>query len=415
MTNTVGEKLHSARIAQSLSLEQASQATHIGVHYLVALEKGDLGLIPSQAQARGFLRSYASFLGLDPEQIAFISQDVNELSSPEEEPTRGQTGPNNLEDGDLEDSVEAIHVDIGNRLRQQREQLGLSIEDVERHTHLRVHYLKALEEGDFVALPSPVQGRGMLSNYATFLGIDPEPLMLRFAEGLQLELQTKKAAQAPTQPKRRTTRPLSQPPSLLRKIFTSEFLLAAFIVTALGIFAVWGAARIFAMREDSEPSPTAPSIADILLAPSTPTQTYTPVPPTATIPVIAQIEGQTDVLVEEIPEGGEGGVRVYVTIRQRTWVRVIVDGEIELEGRVLPGNAYQFAGDEYVEILTGNAAGLQIFYNQRDFGPLGLYGEVVRVIYTVDGIQTPTPTVSQTPTRTPRPSSTPLATASGGN
>ncbi len=412
MTNTVGKKLSSARTAQSLSLEHASQATHIRVHYLEALEQGELDLIPSQAQARGFLRSYASFLGLDSEQIALASQEVDEPSSPVEEPARGQTRPSKFEDVD---SVEAIHIDIGNHLRQQREQLGLSIEDVERHTHLRVHYLKALEDGDFTALPSPVQGRGMLSNYATFLGLDPEPLLLRFAEGLQLELQTKKAAQAPTQPKRRTTQPVSRSPSLLQKLFSAEYLLAAFLVVALGIFTVWGAARIFAMREDTEPSPTAPSIADVLLAPSTPTQTYTPVPPTATLPVLAQFEGRTDGLAEEIAEDGGDGVRVYVTIRQRTWTRVIVDGEVELEGRVLPGNAYQFTGNDYVEILTGNAAGLQIFYNQRDFGPLGLYGEVIRVVYTLDGIQTPTPTVTPTPTRTLRPSSTPLVTATSGN
>jgi len=411
MTNTVGKKLSSARTAQSLSLEQASQATHIRVHYLEALEQGELDLIPSQAQASGFLRSYASFLGLDPDQIALASQEVDEPSSPVEEPARGQTRPSKFEDVD---SVEAIHIDIGNHLRQQREQLGLSIEDVERHTHLRVHYLKALEDGDFTALPSPVQGRGMLSNYATFLGLDPEPLLLRFAEGLQLELQTKKAAQAPTQSKRRTTQPASRSPSLLRKLFSAEYLLAAFLVVALGIFTVWGAARIFAMREDTEPSPTAPSIADVLLAPSTPTQTYTPVPPTATLPVLAQFEGRTDGFAEEIAEDGGDGVRVYVTIRQRTWTRVTVDGEVELEGRVLPGNAYQFTGNDYVEILTGNAAGLQIFYNQRDFGPLGLYGEVIRVVYTLDGIQTPTPTVTPTPTRTLRPSSTPLATATSG-
>jgi len=411
MTNTVGKKLSSARTAQSLSLEQAFQATHIRVHYLEALEQGELDLIPSQAQARGFLRSYASFLGLDSEQIALASQEVDEPSSPVEKPAREQTRLSKFEDVD---SVEAIHIDIGNHLRQQREQLGLSIEDVERHTHLRVHYLKALEDGDFTALPSPVQGRGMLSNYATFLGLDPEPLLLRFAEGLQLELQTKKAAQAPTQSKRRTTQPASRSPSLLRKLFSAEYLLAAFLVVALGIFTVWGAARIFAMREDTEPSPTAPSIADVLLAPSTPTQTYTPVPPTATLPVLAQFEGRTDGFAEEIAEDGGDGVRVYVTIRQRTWTRVIVDGEVELEGRVLPGNAYQFTGNDYVEILTGNAAGLQIFYNQRDFGPLGLYGEVIRVVYTLDGIQTPTPTVTPTPTRTLRPSSTPLATATSG-
>jgi cytoskeletal protein RodZ len=43
---------------------------------------------------------------------------------------------------------------------------------VERHTHLRAVFVKALEEGAFDKLPSPVQTRGMLSNYATFLDLD---------------------------------------------------------------------------------------------------------------------------------------------------------------------------------------------------------------------------------------------------
>jgi cytoskeletal protein RodZ len=50
---------------------------------------------------------------------------------------------------------------------------------------LRKHYLKALEEGDYNALPSSMQGRGMLSNYAKFLGLDEENLLLQFAEGVQ--------------------------------------------------------------------------------------------------------------------------------------------------------------------------------------------------------------------------------------
>jgi cytoskeletal protein RodZ len=96
---------------------------------------------------------------------------------------------------------------MGLLLQRQRDLLGLSLEDVERHTHLRTHYLRALEAGKLEDLPSPVQGRGMLKNYTTFLGLDPEPLLLRFAEGLQARL----AAQQAAQPRKRAPA-VAEPP-----------------------------------------------------------------------------------------------------------------------------------------------------------------------------------------------------------
>jgi hypothetical protein len=91
-------------------------------------------------------------------------------------------------------------------------------------------------------------------------------------------------------------------------------------------------------------------------------------------------------------------------------MQVKVDGKVEFEGRVLPGNAYSFAGNDRVEILTGNGAALQVFFNQQDQGSMGLFGQVVNRIYTVEGVQTPTPTITPSVTPTPRTSPTPLQT-----
>ena len=90
---------------------------------------------------------------------------------------------------------------------------------------------------------------------------------------------------------------------------------------------------------------------------------------------------------------------------QRAWMRVLVDGEVEYEGRVLKGGAYTFSGDEMIELLTGNGAALQVFFNQRDLGRPGIYGAVVHQIFTPEGITQPTPTI--TPTSTPGPVETP--------
>jgi hypothetical protein len=92
---------------------------------------------------------------------------------------------------------------------------------------------------------------------------------------------------------------------------------------------------------------------------------------------------------------------------------VLVDGEVTFEGRVVPGSAYQYSGEDKVEILTGNGAAIQVFFNQQDLGPMGLLGEVVHQVFTRQGVQTPTPTITITASPTARPTRTPRGAPSG--
>jgi cytoskeleton protein RodZ len=425
MKETIGQQLRQAREAHSLTLEQVAQNTHIRVRYLRALEAGDFEALTSSAQARGFLRMYADYLKLDASAIL-----ANMDGQPQPMVVEPKTAPRpkietsaSRADGHSSEKADEIFTEIGQSLRRQRELLGLSLDDVIRHTHLRRHYLEALESGDQAGLPSPVQGRGMLSNYATFLGLDPEPLLLRFAEGLQARLAVRQAAtQEATPAPSRPRRPLPAP---LRRLLSADVLIGVSFTVFLVSFVVWGAIRIFAMRTGSTPSPTARSIADVLLAPPTVTPTLTllpvtpsdlPPPPavesTQSIPADSNftISGTPGVLGTPGTPGVKPGVAVYITVLERAWMQVKVDGKVQFEGRVLPGSAYSFAGNDRVEILTGNGAGLQVFFNEQDQGPLGLLGQVVNRIYTVDGIQTPTPTTTPTITATPRTSPTPQQT-----
>src|SRR5512143_2422172 len=65
MTDSIGARLRQARELRNLTLQQGSETTKVRSHYLQALENDDHSAIPSAAQARGFLRIYAEFLGLD--------------------------------------------------------------------------------------------------------------------------------------------------------------------------------------------------------------------------------------------------------------------------------------------------------------------------------------------------------------
>jgi cytoskeleton protein RodZ len=413
MTESIGQQLRKAREARRMSLEQVSQATHIRVRYLQALETGDMAALPSQAQARGFLRAYAENIGLNPEELV---RQLDNPTSSDAAPAQIPTRPAQPDIQEAEQQSEQIFREIGQTLFRQRELLGLTLEDVVRHTHLRQHYLVALEAGDMNGLPSPVQGRGMLNNYATFLGLDPEPLLMRFADGLQARLSARQAAQgeSPTRPVK--TPPNMPPPGQVRRRFSSDLLIGAVLVLALGAFVLWGAIRIFAIRSETEVSPTAQSIADILLATATPTITSTLPAVTPSLPASLDIAATaviTDVAALQatlLAGGGSETVAVYVTVRQRSWMQVTVDGEMVYRGRVLPGSAYAYEGKDRVEVLTGNGGGLQIFYNQQDLGLMGDVGQIVQRIFTLEGILTPTATATPVVTQTPRPTVTPVPT-----
>jgi cytoskeleton protein RodZ len=65
----IGERLRSAREALGLSLEEIEGATHIRRAYLHALENEAFEALPGPVYAKGFLRSYAAYLGLPPREL----------------------------------------------------------------------------------------------------------------------------------------------------------------------------------------------------------------------------------------------------------------------------------------------------------------------------------------------------------
>ena len=66
------------------------------------------------------------------------------------------------------------------RLVEAREQKGVDIYRAERDTKIRVRYLQALEAGDYGELPGAVYTKGFLRNYALYLGLDPDDVLLQW-------------------------------------------------------------------------------------------------------------------------------------------------------------------------------------------------------------------------------------------
>lgn len=88
----IGNSLREARERQGLGYPEIELATKIRAKYIRALEAEDFTSIPGDAYIRGFLRTYADYLGLDSDVYVdeyasrFITSWRDELPQPRERP-----------------------------------------------------------------------------------------------------------------------------------------------------------------------------------------------------------------------------------------------------------------------------------------------------------------------------------------
>lgn len=112
----IGERLIGAREQRGLSLEDAERDTRISRRYLQALEDERFDIIPAPVYARGFLRSYSQYLGVETAPLlARFPQDTPPPGAPSRQPSqedRSGRGPSALF-GSRVPEEPMIGVDIG--------------------------------------------------------------------------------------------------------------------------------------------------------------------------------------------------------------------------------------------------------------------------------------------------------------
>ena len=79
----IGNSLREARFRQQLEFGELEQATKIRARYLRALEEESFDTLPAQTYVKGFLRTYADYLGLDGQ--LYVDEYNSRFSSGEEE------------------------------------------------------------------------------------------------------------------------------------------------------------------------------------------------------------------------------------------------------------------------------------------------------------------------------------------
>jgi hypothetical protein len=88
----IGRALRAARQKQGKSLEVASRETRVRIDYLAALEREEFEALGSDVYVRGFLRSYARYLGLSHEKVIAAYERAFGRTSPAPAPVERAPG-----------------------------------------------------------------------------------------------------------------------------------------------------------------------------------------------------------------------------------------------------------------------------------------------------------------------------------
>jgi len=234
---------------------------------------------------------------------------------------------------------------LGKYLKRERENRKLSLREVSKQIKVREPFLRAFEEDRRDLLPSVTYVKGFLSAYAKYLGLDSNEIILRYEAVSKSE-------------------PIIRPEVLPRKrmLWHPKYLWTIGGVIIVGFIALY-----------------------LLLSPSQP-----PVVPPAPEPEAkATIAQPPSPPVSEKPSAlAEKGISLDIKAVERTWVAIQIDGQPVREATFQPGESFTFRAAKRIDLVLGNAGGLDMTFNERRLEKIGKSGEVVTVVFTPQGVET---------------------------
>jgi transcriptional regulator with XRE-family HTH domain len=319
---------------------------------------------------------------------------------------------------------------LGDMLREAREARGLSWEEVERATHIRLKYLEALENNRFQELPGDVYTRGFLRNYSIFLELPYADVIAAYEATLnptaKRALRPAVATAAGSAPAPRAdvaprsiesgARPMrpSRPEAGIRIQPVSpepvntrlRYAPSCTVVSGLALVVLIASYLLYSTFTSSQkalPTPTLQPATPTTLVALLPTvmisQTpvWTPLPtpgprpiptqpppptapPGSTPPAASPAAGTPPVAAVPGTPGGtpaatatvvSSTITVEISIPRAVWFRVFVDDIKAFEGTLQPNTVRSWTGFRTVQIRTGRADIVRIKVNGQERGLLG--------------------------------------------
>ncbi|MBN9661292.1 MAG: helix-turn-helix domain-containing protein [Acidobacteria bacterium] len=291
---------------------------------------------------------------------------------------------------------------LGQKLRQEREKRGLTIEQLSAQTRINVQYFQYIEADDIASLPGGFFYRSFVRQYARLMDLPESDYQAELDRSLadesaQSAVRTtalpEKTIEVPPIPTGRFDAALE-----LRRWAWRLGVLVLVIALCSGVFTFWQRWRLqreedriaAAKMEQAAPKPVEKPPAPVQPAPTTPPATETQQTPAEPTP--APIQASIIPTAPEVPTSG--AVRLIIRATEMTWVAVW-QGDKQLFADVIrAGETRGFGAPSQLRVRLGNAGGVQMEWNGQAVEQVGPKGQVRTVEFRTDGytvIQPPPP------------------------
>ncbi len=238
---------------------------------------------------------------------------------------------------------------IGAKLRQVREELEITLDEVAAYTKIRYGLLHALEEGKVEQLPEPVYVQGFIRRYGDALGLDGAALAAEYPAETQMRLLNLSW--------------IGLSPPQLRPIhlYAIYVLLIMCAVNGLSYIMNRSATQASNLEGDrAKPNLSVPSgnqsrSGGIAIA-----------KPISSTTATASVDG-------------DHPVRVGLTLKAQSWIQVVADGKIQFEGELPEGTQRMWEAKEQLIVRAGNAGGVLMAVNDGTAKQMGKPGQVEEV------------------------------------
>lgn len=362
------DQLRRARETKSLSLEDLESTTGIRKRFLQAIEEGRFDALPGPVQVRGFIKNYATCVGLNAEEM---------LAAYERETHSAQTA------AALKSASPARPVTVRPAPPRARSQ------PVTRP----VAPPPAQPTAPPATLPpQPTAPPPVALQPTAPQPAAPPPVAAQPASTLP---PSTSSAPAPTQPRstagalKPVRRAAAALPSWLAQrpawLTVEVGLIALAVVLVVCVLALAGYLLLGPGKGQPATAP-GPTAARTLRATVPPPPTVPPATPT--------VEAAMIITAGLVTTDTTGYVQVALAATEHVWVRVSTDGTTAFEGMFAPGQALNWEAKDLLIVEAGNGAGLTASYNGKPVGVLGPRGTVIARAWTPTGEITlpPTPT-----------------------
>jgi len=270
----------------------------------------------------------------------------------------------------------------GEYLKREREQRGVSLDDIFNATKVPLKHLRALEADNFDSMPHPTFIKGYIRSYCKVLGLDENDAVLRY------EVYLKDKAVASQEPRQQARIP--EPRKIQRPPLLGQFwddkrnvimvvvgaAVAVIIIVLLIIFGLRGPAPTDeqAARQGVEQAGEAHPVAES----APPVAPATDKPVEAAKPVKAETKA---------PEPVKGAVKEPAVMRhtlvvkaiETVWIESTIDDGEPFDVTLKKGETLTWKAAETITLKIGNAGGIALTFDGKELAPVGESGYVVRV------------------------------------